>query len=117
MDSLRERVANPFGHRNARALQALQDISFDVHAGEFFGIVGRNGSGKSTLLKIMASIYKADAGRVLMAGPAGAVHRARRRLQPGADLEGERRAQRRADGPVAPGGAANGSTAYSTSPS
>jgi ABC-2 type transport system ATP-binding protein len=68
MNSLRERAANPFGHRNARVLQALQDISFDVHAGEFFGIVGRNGSGKSTLLKIMASIYKADAGRVLMAG-------------------------------------------------
>jgi ABC-type polysaccharide/polyol phosphate transport system ATPase subunit len=68
MNSLRERVANPFGHRNAHVLQALQDVSFDVHAGEFFGIVGRNGSGKSTLLKIMASIYRADTGRVLMAG-------------------------------------------------
>src|ERR671937_657421 len=49
-------------------LRALQDISFDVRKGEFFGIVGRNGSGKSTLLKIMSSIYRADAGRVLMAG-------------------------------------------------
>ena len=46
----------------------LRDVSFDVHQGEFFGIVGRNGSGKSTLLKIMASIYRADAGRVRMAG-------------------------------------------------
>jgi ABC-2 type transport system ATP-binding protein len=36
--------------------------------GEFFGIVGRNGSGKSTLLKILAGIYRADAGRVRMAG-------------------------------------------------
>ena len=49
-------------------MRALDDVSFDVHAGEFFGIVGRNGSGKSTLLKIMASIYRADAGRVRMAG-------------------------------------------------
>ena len=43
-------------------------MSFDVHRGEFFGIVGRNGSGKSTLLKIMASIYRPDRGRVRMAG-------------------------------------------------
>jgi ABC-type polysaccharide/polyol phosphate transport system ATPase subunit len=39
-----------------------------VHQGEFFGIVGRNGSGKSTLLKILASIYRADTGRIRMAG-------------------------------------------------
>jgi ABC-type polysaccharide/polyol phosphate transport system ATPase subunit len=43
-------------------------VSFDVHRGEFFGIVGRNGSGKSTLLKILSSIYRADAGTVRMAG-------------------------------------------------
>jgi ABC-2 type transport system ATP-binding protein len=68
MNSLRERVSNPFGHRDANVLRALEDISFDVHAGEFFGIVGRNGSGKSTLLKIMASIYRPATGRVRMAG-------------------------------------------------
>ncbi len=68
IDSVRERIANPFGHRDAHVLRALDNISLDVHAGEFFGIVGRNGSGKSTLLKIMASIYRADAGRVRMAG-------------------------------------------------
>src|ERR1700760_1180526 len=68
MNSLRERVADPFGHRHGHVLQALSDISFDVHAGEFFGIVGRNGSGQSTLLKIMASICRAATGRVRMAG-------------------------------------------------
>jgi ABC-type polysaccharide/polyol phosphate transport system ATPase subunit len=68
MDSLRERIANPFGHRDAHILHALDNVSFEVHAGEFFGIVGRNGSGKSTLLKIMAGIYRADAGKVRMAG-------------------------------------------------
>ena len=51
-----------------RELRALRGITFDVHKGEFFGIVGRNGSGKSTLLKILASIYRADSGRIRMAG-------------------------------------------------
>jgi ABC-2 type transport system ATP-binding protein len=51
-----------------RDLRALRGISFDVHKGEFFGIVGRNGSGKSTLLKLLASIYRTDAGRIRMAG-------------------------------------------------
>ena len=46
----------------------LRDISFDVRKGEFFGIVGRNGSGKSTLLKILAGIYRRDAGSVRTAG-------------------------------------------------
>jgi ABC-2 type transport system ATP-binding protein len=68
VDSLKERVTHPFARRDYRTLQALRGISFDVRKGEFFGIVGRNGSGKSTLLKIMASIYRADAGRIRIAG-------------------------------------------------
>lgn len=68
VDSLKERATHPFAARLYRELHALRDISFDIHQGEFFGIVGRNGSGKSTLLKIMASIYRADRGRIRMAG-------------------------------------------------
>jgi ABC-2 type transport system ATP-binding protein len=68
VDTLKERVAHPVRKVHYRELRALKGISFDVHRGEFFGIVGRNGSGKSTLLKIMASIYKADSGRIQMAG-------------------------------------------------
>ncbi|MEA2377161.1 MAG: type transport system ATP-binding protein [Thermoleophilaceae bacterium] len=56
------------GRRQFRELRALRGVSFDVRQGEFFGIVGRNGSGKSTLLKILASIYRADGGRIRMAG-------------------------------------------------
>jgi ABC-2 type transport system ATP-binding protein len=68
VDSLKERVLHPTIQRDATELKALDGISFDVHQGEFFGIVGRNGSGKSTLLKILAGIYRADGGRVRMAG-------------------------------------------------
>jgi ABC-2 type transport system ATP-binding protein len=68
IDSLKERAVRPFAPVEYRELRALRAVSFDVHQGEFFGIVGRNGSGKSTLLKVLASIYRADAGRVRMAG-------------------------------------------------
>jgi ABC-type polysaccharide/polyol phosphate transport system ATPase subunit len=68
IDSLKERAMHPFAAREFRELRALAGISFEVHQGEFFGIVGRNGSGKSTLLKLLASIYKADAGTIRLAG-------------------------------------------------
>lgn len=67
VDSLKERLT-AFSRQEFKDLKALRGVSFDVHRGEFFGIVGRNGSGKSTLLKILASIYGADAGTVRMAG-------------------------------------------------
>ena len=62
------RAASALHSGDYRELRALRGVSFDVHQGEFFGIVGRNGSGKSTLLKILSSIYRADAGRIRMAG-------------------------------------------------
>jgi ABC-type polysaccharide/polyol phosphate transport system ATPase subunit len=68
IDSFKERVVHPFARPTYRELRALRGVSFDVHRGEFFGIVGRNGSGKSTLLKILASIYRADSGSIRMAG-------------------------------------------------
>jgi ABC-type polysaccharide/polyol phosphate transport system ATPase subunit len=53
-------VLHPRRRRGHNTFKALQDISFAVKEGEFFGIAGRNGSGKSTLLKCLAGIYQVD---------------------------------------------------------
>ena len=49
-------------------VQALQNVNFDVHRGEIHALVGQNGAGKSTLLKILAGIYTADAGEIVING-------------------------------------------------
>lgn len=54
--------------RTFEVQHALEDISFEVKKGEFFGIVGRNGSGKSTLLKIIAEIYRPTKGILQKSG-------------------------------------------------
>jgi ABC-type polysaccharide/polyol phosphate transport system ATPase subunit len=43
---------------------ALTGVSFEVHRGEFFGIVGSNGSGKSTLTQLISGIAMQDTGRI-----------------------------------------------------
>ena len=66
--TLKERALHPFSRATAERFEALQDISFEVEQGEFFGVVGRNGSGKSTLLKCLAGIYPVDAGEIYVQG-------------------------------------------------
>ena len=56
------------GIRGYRMQHVLKGISFQVHKGEFFGIVGRNGGGKSTLLKILSQIYYPNKGSVTVHG-------------------------------------------------
>ncbi|MBW4465122.1 MAG: ATP-binding cassette domain-containing protein [Pegethrix bostrychoides GSE-TBD4-15B] len=46
----------------------LQNISFDVEAGQTVAIVGRSGSGKSTLVKLLQGLYPASRGHVLIDG-------------------------------------------------
>ena len=52
---------------------ALDDVSFDINAGETIGLIGRNGAGKSTMLKILARITTPSAGRILIRGRIGSM--------------------------------------------
>lgn len=52
----------------ARGFWALNDVSFAVPRGSFFGIVGSNGSGKSTLTQIVSGMAAPSAGRVRVWG-------------------------------------------------
>ena len=56
-------------YRSARAeLRALDDVSFDIEAGEFFGLLGPNGAGKTTLISILAGLANASGGAVSVLG-------------------------------------------------
>ena len=66
--SLRGAAVSVFKKKTYEEFKALDNVSFEIKKGEFFGIIGQNGSGKSTLLKILAGIYKADKGRLRVNG-------------------------------------------------
>lgn len=56
-------VSKDYGDR-----RALDDVSFEVHAGEIFGVLGRNGAGKSTLLESVVGLRKPTSGDVRVFG-------------------------------------------------
>ncbi|WP_223167264.1 sugar ABC transporter ATP-binding protein [Nonomuraea sp. SYSU D8015] len=47
---------------------ALADLDLDIHRSSVLALLGHNGAGKSTLNKILAGVYRADEGRVTVAG-------------------------------------------------
>ncbi len=49
-------------------LKALMDVSFDIHEGDVFGIIGPNGSGKTTLINCITGFIRTEAGRVTFKG-------------------------------------------------
>ena len=50
------------------ALKALEDVTFDIAEGEFFGLLGPNGAGKTTLISILAGLARPTSGRVMVRG-------------------------------------------------
>jgi len=51
-------VSKSFG-----GVQALSEVSLDIHHGEIYGLIGPNGAGKTTFFNVLTCLYPADAGR------------------------------------------------------
>ena len=49
-------------------VRALDDVTFDIAQGEFFGLLGPNGAGKTTLISILAGLSRATSGSVTVHG-------------------------------------------------
>src|SRR5919109_1719093 len=49
-------------------VNAVEQLSFDVRAGEIFGLVGPDGAGKTTTLRMLAGVLPPDAGTAMVAG-------------------------------------------------
>jgi len=50
------------------AVQALSDVSVDIHRGEIVAIIGPNGAGKTTLINVISGFYHPQKGRILFEG-------------------------------------------------
>ncbi|MEA4906015.1 MAG: sugar ABC transporter ATP-binding protein [Anaerolineaceae bacterium] len=55
-------------------VQALNNVSLQIRAGEIHALVGENGAGKSTLMKILSGAYQRDAGKIYFDGQEVEIH-------------------------------------------
>ena len=76
------RVRKFFRRPVKEPVEALRDVTFDVHSGEIFGLIGRNGAGKTTLTKIVATLVQPTTGTVTVHGSDSVTHdeQVRRRI-------------------------------------
>ena len=70
LDSLHMRftIQRSLFRRNRIYLDAVRDVSLDIHEGEVFGLVGESGSGKSTVARMICGLHAPVAGAIRFAG-------------------------------------------------
>ena len=62
------KVYGTSGQPGVSPLKALDNVSFDIEEGEFFGLLGPNGAGKTTLISILAGLAQASSGSIKVHG-------------------------------------------------
>jgi lipopolysaccharide transport system ATP-binding protein len=73
LSRLSERLRGQSSIASTRDLWALDDVSFEIAAGDTVGIIGRNGAGKSTLLKLLSQITEPTTGWAEVTGRVGSL--------------------------------------------
>ena len=63
-----QNVSKTFNPGTITEKKALHGISLDLTPGDFVSVIGGNGAGKSTLLNLIAGVYTADSGRIVLDG-------------------------------------------------
>lgn len=63
-----QHLSHVFRMGKRAAVKAVDDLSFQIHRGEIFGLVGESGSGKSTVARCIMNIYRPTAGKILFSG-------------------------------------------------
>lgn len=59
-----QNLTKEYAKNDSEKIEALSQISFNLHKGEILGVIGKNGAGKSTLLKVLSEITLPTTGRV-----------------------------------------------------
>ena len=65
-----KQLRKSYGH-----LEAVNNLSFEIHEGEIFGLLGPNGAGKTTTISMLTGLLRPDSGKVAIGsqGRSGAV--------------------------------------------
>jgi ABC-2 type transport system ATP-binding protein len=63
-----QNLSKTFPQDHQKSVKALDDVSFEIKAGQIFGLLGPNGAGKSTLINLMSGVMLPDQGTMTLFG-------------------------------------------------